>query len=148
MYWENQGQVCRFSRATEPRARKTHICCECGEKISIGRIYFRIDGMWEENGGWTVFDSFVFCSQCREAWLRVVGAFHDHGEFEACIVGRSLEKAIEEAVDRGFLEPADPFVQKWLPDIMEEMGISEADIESSQTRVAVSQMRAYSQPFL
>ena len=45
----------------EPKARKTHICCECGEEISVGDRYEKTSGVWDGRP-----DTFKTCLPCAD----------------------------------------------------------------------------------
>ncbi len=43
-----------------PKARKKHICCECGSLIAVGEKYQKITGLWDD------FQTFKTCSFCAD----------------------------------------------------------------------------------
>ncbi len=47
----------------EPRARKQHICCECGRTISVGQIYVLHEGLW--GAEWLRFKTCMPCDALR-----------------------------------------------------------------------------------
>lgn len=50
-----------FSSMKLCKARKVHICCECGEDIPVGTEYERYSGKWEGD----VF-TYATCERCRD----------------------------------------------------------------------------------
>jgi len=48
---------------TFPKARKKHICCECGSDIDPGEIYQKIKGLWEDE--WLTFKTCMICYNIR-----------------------------------------------------------------------------------
>jgi hypothetical protein len=44
-------------------ARKSHVCCECGEEIAPGRRYERLRTLYK--GSW---DTFKTCTSCLAVW--------------------------------------------------------------------------------
>jgi hypothetical protein len=47
--------------ATNPRARKTHRCCECHGTIQPGELYHRFSGVWDGEAM-----TFKTCSDCQQ----------------------------------------------------------------------------------
>lgn len=47
-------------KATHPRARKAHRCCECKGTISPGEVYHRANGIWDQGP-----DSYATCTDCE-----------------------------------------------------------------------------------
>jgi hypothetical protein len=47
-----------------PIARKTYICCECGEEILPGQKYEKFRGLWE--GRWGTYKTCMPCVAIRE----------------------------------------------------------------------------------
>ena len=45
---------------TRPKARKRHVCCECGAAIEPGTVYVRTSGVWDDPA------SFAQCVPCAE----------------------------------------------------------------------------------
>ena len=56
VYWE-----------TNPKARKKHICCECGSEISPGEKYHKFTGIWDGE-----LNSFKTCSICESIKVEVL----------------------------------------------------------------------------
>lgn len=46
------------------KARKTHICCECGQAIKSGQKYEHIRGLWEK---FEEYHTCLGCSRLRDA---------------------------------------------------------------------------------
>lgn len=46
------------------RARKTHVCCECGEEIKVGEQYERAKGLWD--GSWGTYTTCIPCMRIRD----------------------------------------------------------------------------------
>ncbi|OEU66208.1 MAG: hypothetical protein BA863_09200 [Desulfovibrio sp. S3730MH75] len=53
-----------FCRESNPKARKQHVCCECGSTIDKGEKYQRVEGMWE--GDFATFKTCMFCIEAKE----------------------------------------------------------------------------------
>jgi len=51
-------------RESMPKARKQHVCCECGATIDPGEIYQRVEGMWE--GDFATYKTCEFCANVRK----------------------------------------------------------------------------------
>lgn len=47
-----------------PTARKSYLCCECGETISPGQKYHKAVGLWEN--GWRTFRTCMPCYRLRD----------------------------------------------------------------------------------
>lgn len=47
------------STVRQPRARRTHRCCECAQPIAPGERYVRISGIWDGSPA-----SHAFCLRC------------------------------------------------------------------------------------
>ena len=47
-------------------ARKTYICCECGEQIKPGQRYERADGKWDKY--WSTYATCMPCLAIRKAY--------------------------------------------------------------------------------
>jgi hypothetical protein len=45
------------------RARKTHVCCECGQLINPGERYQYVRGLWD--GAWQSFKTCEICVRIR-----------------------------------------------------------------------------------
>jgi len=74
-----------FTVAT-PRARKVHICCECGRKIEPGETYERVSGIWDGRP-----ERFKTCTGCVELRKRL----DDHPPF-GCLRECMQEEGIAE----------------------------------------------------
>lgn len=48
-----------FSSVTWRKARKKHVCCECGEEILPGALYEHVSGKWERS-----MDTYATCRPC------------------------------------------------------------------------------------
>ena len=46
-----------------PKARKSHVCCECGSVISVGEKYQRVRGLWDD---FATFKTCMFCADLRD----------------------------------------------------------------------------------
>ena len=44
------------------KARKTHICCECGSVIEVGELYDVFTGLWDR---FMTYKTCLFCIQVR-----------------------------------------------------------------------------------
>ena len=55
-----------FSSTSFPKARKEHVCCECGAGIDKGEVYENTSGM--RSGGFSVFKTCLFCVDTREMY--------------------------------------------------------------------------------
>ncbi|MCJ7796358.1 MAG: hypothetical protein MUQ56_06270 [Thermoleophilia bacterium] len=53
-----------FSRITDRRARKPHVCCECHEEIAVGDIYEDASGLWD--GDFSRYKTCAICVLIRE----------------------------------------------------------------------------------
>lgn len=64
---------------TDPKARKSHICSECGRTINKGEKYRNHFGIWEGRA-----ETFKTCSHCLVAqnWLREECGGFLHGGLE------------------------------------------------------------------
>ena len=49
--------------ARKPTARKTHVCCECGESILPGEEYEQVTGKWD--GYWETHKTCRLCLRIR-----------------------------------------------------------------------------------
>jgi len=47
-----------------PKARKEHMCCECGEAIKPGQRYERTSGLWD--GAWSTYKTCEACARIRD----------------------------------------------------------------------------------
>ena len=54
-----------FSDTAWPKARKIHICCECGYAIPKGEKYERVSGKWD--GEMNVFKTCERCADLRDS---------------------------------------------------------------------------------
>ena len=49
--WSDEGEAYVVSETKTVRARKEHLCCECGETIAVGDLHEHLrglcDGFWE-----------------------------------------------------------------------------------------------------
>lgn len=52
----------RLITDSRPKARKQHICCECGSTIYPGETYERVDGLWDD---FATFKTCLFCASVR-----------------------------------------------------------------------------------
>ena len=57
------GEAPRLPRITTPKARKNHMCCECGSIISPGEKYEKISGLWDE---FETHKTCLFCADVRD----------------------------------------------------------------------------------
>lgn len=149
MYWEN-GPESRliFSKNSEPVAKKEHECCECGKTIKIGEKYSYFVGCWNDDGN--QFGTYKTCSECEKDWNEILDIFHANREHEALRVFGSLEEAVQDAFDAGFLTESDQLIKEWL-DIEPEVDIDNLSPEKKEEyerQEAVVQMRMYSRPLL
>jgi hypothetical protein len=46
-----------------PKARKVHVCCECGEPIQIGQQYEKTTALWD--GHWETYKTCAPCLAMR-----------------------------------------------------------------------------------
>jgi hypothetical protein len=53
------GSMPTFHREREVRARKEHVCCECGEIIHPGEMYEDVIGVWDGR-----FETYKTCWLC------------------------------------------------------------------------------------
>ena len=51
----------------EVKARKSHVCCECGGEIKKGDYYEKVKGLWE--GEWREFKTCFTCLDVREVYF-------------------------------------------------------------------------------
>ncbi len=88
------------------RARKPHICCECGRQIEIGEIYQKAAGIWEGSP-----QSFHTCAECwevREDLREDLPSGYIYSEETACTLAfGNLREAIADE---------DREVSRWLTD--------------------------------
>ena len=72
---------------TSPKARKTHICCECESEIIKGERYELIKGVWE--GVFATFKTCSFCASLREKAHYTYSLNYDEGfafgDFWECV---------------------------------------------------------------
>lgn len=59
----NIGEGPTFSTESYPKARKPHVCEECGAVIGIGEQYQRVDGIWF--GQFQNHKTCMFCAKVR-----------------------------------------------------------------------------------
>jgi hypothetical protein len=64
-------------RESTPKARKQHVCCECGATIDPGETYQRVEGMWD--GRFYTFKTCDFCAQVRLKAEHDVNGYGYHG---------------------------------------------------------------------
>ena len=64
-----QGEALQLSRVTTPKARKTHVCSECGSIISPGEKYERTSGLLDR---FKTYKTCLFCADVRDQ------AYSDH----------------------------------------------------------------------
>ena len=60
------GDLPEFSDSKIVKARKAHVCCECGQHIDIGTKYERVDGKWD--GKMRSYATCLICSDIRGAF--------------------------------------------------------------------------------
>lgn len=60
----NEGEVASVSTIAMRKARKTHVCTECGEKIEKGEKYEYVAGLWD--GHWDTFKTCNICLRIRK----------------------------------------------------------------------------------
>lgn len=56
-----EGEGMEFYHAKTRKARKPHVCCECGARIQPGQAYEHVSGKWDGAIG-----QFKTCSLCVE----------------------------------------------------------------------------------
>jgi len=54
----------QVSSTSNPRARKTHVCCECHRTINIGEQYELYKGLWD--GNWDAYKTCIDCKSVRD----------------------------------------------------------------------------------
>jgi len=95
-----------FFKERHPRARKTHICGECGQAIPLGEQYEYVSGKWEDR--FAVYKTCSICLSIRsafycEGWAfgEVLGDLHEHiGEMDGNISSECLEDMSKSARDK------------------------------------------------
>ncbi len=63
------GETPRIFTEPKPKARKNHMCCECGSTILPGQKYEKITGLWDN------FETYKTCSFCAEIRRKARGEF-------------------------------------------------------------------------
>lgn len=76
VYSPYEGDPPEFESTTQQKARKVHICCECGRKIMPGEKYERTSGMWDG-----AMQTFRICADC----LSVLDSFFCDGRTFECM---------------------------------------------------------------
>ncbi len=88
------GDAPAFYRACRPRARKQHVCEECGGPIRPGEKYERVSGKWD-----SYVDTFLTCARCVDlrTWVQnnVPCLCWSHGNGD-----ERMAEAIEDAIER------------------------------------------------
>lgn len=82
----DDADPCSFVDRTSVKARKSHVCTECGGTIAPGETYQRIASVFEGE-----FRADKICEPCQEA----------AGEFHFYIIGGLLWQSFEEQWDEG-----------------------------------------------
>ena len=62
----NVDEVAEFCNESYPKARKKHVCCECGEDIKKGQNYQLFTGKWE--GEFGAFKTCMACAAIRKRY--------------------------------------------------------------------------------
>ena len=57
------AEMPRLITETMPKARKKHICCECGSVITPGEKYEKISGLWDK---FETYKTCLFCAEVRQ----------------------------------------------------------------------------------
>lgn len=57
------GEAPKVFIETTVKARKEHVCCECGATITVGERYENVRGLWDN---WQTFKTCLFCSEVRQ----------------------------------------------------------------------------------
>jgi hypothetical protein len=65
--WVPDNDLPSFFSGEQRKARKEHVCCECGEKIEVGQTYQYDCGKWEDDFG--AFKTCMDCIAAREAFF-------------------------------------------------------------------------------
>lgn len=61
----------------EVRARKDHVCCECGKTMQRGDQYIVSKGLWD--GIWSTFKTCVWCVTLKQIAVTKSNAYGDDG---------------------------------------------------------------------
>jgi len=59
-----------FYDERNPRAKKEHICCECGETIKVGETYNKVTGKWD--GNICSYKTCMPCANIRRDYYRMM----------------------------------------------------------------------------
>ena len=68
---DNSSPEASFFERKTRKANKTHICGECGDKISSGQKYEHVKGNWDG-----CFETYKTCLTCLEIRSRLFCSFH------------------------------------------------------------------------
>jgi len=133
MYWlGTEEYTCVFfnKKNPNPKARKEHECCECGEIIPVGAEYAYFSGKWYDpiNIEYT-FGHYRMCLNCDRDWAIVISVFHQNGQKEARMVFGRLSLAIEDALEERYLKGDESLVRRWFPPDIEPQ--TEEEIEDN-----------------
>ena len=79
----------------QPKARRTHKCCECGGKIQVGETYHRMSGVWGEP------ETYKVCNECEQ--LRADVEKDMNGTGDSTGYG-CLWESVDESRDLGFIK--------------------------------------------
>ena len=62
--YDGDGESASVCTIQMRKARKEHICCECGEKIQKGEKYEYVAGCWD--GAWDTYKTCFVCLKIRD----------------------------------------------------------------------------------
>lgn len=98
-----------FSREKQHVAMKIHRCCECGEDILPRTKYVYFSGKYDYE-----FATNKMCLRCRKDWNLVTDIFYDHLNAPIPIVFEMLRRAVQEAVEEGWIRKSHRLAKRWL----------------------------------